>query len=223
MASSGSVTAWLRDIAGGTDFATLTAEAAATRPGADGLVALPYFAGERTPFADPDARGVIAGLTLRHGRGHLYRALLEATAYGVRHNLDEFASAGCQIDRIVAVGGGTRGSLWPQVVSDVTGQPQQLPEQRIGAAYGDAKLAAVAIGDAAADDQWNHITGIVERCHGNARVYDDLYRAYRTLHPATADIQHALARHQRSLIPELPASGGRETDPDVPEVPGKKA
>ena len=70
---------------------------------------LPYFAGERTPIQDPDARGVIAGLTLSHTRGDLYRAALEATAFGVRHNVETMRAAGADIRRIVAVGGGRRG------------------------------------------------------------------------------------------------------------------
>jgi len=77
---------------------------------------VPYFAGERTPVMDPDARGVIAGLTLTHTRGDLYRAALEATAFGVRHNIETMTSAGAAIDRVVAVGGGAQGELWPQIV-----------------------------------------------------------------------------------------------------------
>lgn len=92
MATSGAVTGWLRDLTG-SDYATLVAEAAAVPPGAEGLLMLPYFAGERTPLFDPDARGLVHGLTLRHTRGHLYRAALEATAYGVRHNLAAMTEA----------------------------------------------------------------------------------------------------------------------------------
>src|SRR2546426_5458009 len=81
-------------------------------PGAEGLVVLPYFAGERTPLFDPEARGLILGLTLRHGRGHLYRAMLEGTAFALRHNLEAMAEAGGGPRRLVAVGGGTRGGPW---------------------------------------------------------------------------------------------------------------
>ena len=129
MATSGAITTWLRDLTGA-DYATLSAEAAASTPGANGLLMLPYFAGERTPIQDPDARGTIVGLTLAHTRGDLYRAALEATAFGVRHNVETYADAGVPIERVVAVGGGTTGSLWPQIVTDVIGRPQVLPEQR---------------------------------------------------------------------------------------------
>ena len=107
---------------------------------------LPYLSGERSPLHDPDARGVVVGLSLAHGRGHLYRAVLEATAYAVAHNLEAMHAAGGAARRTVAVGGGARSDLLLQIVSDVTGVEQALPEQIIGAAYGDAFLAGLAIG-----------------------------------------------------------------------------
>lgn len=146
MATSGALTTWLRSIAGGVEYSQLLAEAGEVPAGADGLVALPYFAGERTPLFDPEARGAFLGLTLRHGRGHLYRALLEATAFGVRHNLEVIADAGGNPRRLVAVGGGTRGGLWAQIVSDVTSRDQDVPVSTIGASYGDARLAGAAAG-----------------------------------------------------------------------------
>lgn len=146
MATSGALGAWFRDLVGPVSFAELDTAAASVPPGSDGLMTLPYFAGERTPLFDPDARGVLVGLTLRHGRGALYRSLLEATAFGVRHNLDAMAAAADGQTRLIAVGGGVAGGLWPQIVSDVTGLSQDLPAQGIGASYGDALLAAEAIG-----------------------------------------------------------------------------
>ena len=134
MATSGSLTGWLSQIAGGMDFGDLTEEAAKVSPGSDALVVLPYFAGERTPLLDPDARGVVCGLTLSHGRGHLYRALLEATAYGSRHLLEVVKEAGGYVERAVAVGGGTKGGLWTRIVSDDAGVTRRLTEQTIGAA-----------------------------------------------------------------------------------------
>lgn len=133
MATSGAITAWLRDVAGAPPYEALLAEAADSGPGARGLLMLPYFAGERTPLMDPDARGVVAGLTISHTRGDLYRAALEATAYGVRHNLETLAAAGAEVSRTVAVGGGVRGGLWTQIVSDVTGLTQLVPAVTVGA------------------------------------------------------------------------------------------
>jgi xylulokinase len=106
MATSGSVIEWVRELAGGVAIQDLVTEAADTAPGADGLLLLPYFAGERSPLFDPDARGVLVGLTLSHRRSHLARAAYEATAFGVRHNLETIAATGWQAERIVAVGGG---------------------------------------------------------------------------------------------------------------------
>jgi xylulokinase len=196
MATAGSLTAWLRELTGEPSWETLVAEAAATPPGADGLLMLPYFAGERTPILDPDARGTLAGLTLRHGRPQLARAAYEGIAYGVRHNLETLAAAAGGERRIVAVGGGTRASLWPQIVSDVAQAVQQVPEQTIGAAYGDALLAAIATGLAEPQTDWTQITGELRPDAAVAERYDELYTAYRDLYAATASVNHRLAAMQ---------------------------
>lgn len=196
MAASGAITSWLRELTGEADFPGLLAEAERSGPGADGLVMLPYFAGERTPIADPAARGVIAGLTLSHTRGDLYRATLEAVAYGVRHHLETLEAAGVSPARVMAVGGGTQHHLWPQIVSDVTGLTQQIPRRTVGASYGGAMLAA-RLAHGVDTSTWNRTD---HRCVPNpahrAR-YDELYRLYRELYPATRDITHALAQMQQ--------------------------
>ncbi len=197
MATSGALTGWVRDLAGGVPFETLLAEAAASGPGAGGIVALPYFAGERTPLFDPDARGVIAGLTLRHGRGDLYRAMLEGTAFALRHNLEVMRAIGGGGRRLIAVGGGTRGDLWTQIVSDVTGRPQEIPRQTIGAAYGDALLAGHASGLVSPESTWATIDHVVTPRDEVRRLYDDLYDRYRALGQTTRRTQHRLAALQR--------------------------
>ncbi|MGO4690340.1 FGGY-family carbohydrate kinase [Glaciibacter sp. 2TAF33] len=196
MATSGAITSWMRSLFGEADYAELVAEAAAEPAGSRGLLMLPYFAGERTPLADPDARGVILGLTVEHKRGALYRAALEATAFGIRHNIDEMRAAGAVIDRIVAVGGGTQGTLWPQIVSDVTGLSQQLPTLTIGASFGAARLAAELV-DADASG-WNTAGIELLPRPENRVVYDELYRHFLALYPATRDTAHALAALQRA-------------------------
>jgi xylulokinase len=196
MATSGAITAWLRDLTGGVDYPTLIAEAAASPPGANGLLVLPYFAGERTPVQDPDARGAVLGLTLSHTRGDLYRATLEATALGVRHNVEVMRDAGARIDRVVAAGGGTQGDLWPQIVSDVTGLTQVLPRETVGASLGAAHLAAAAVADVDIDD-WNPPRTTIEPDAAATARYDTLYDLYRAAYPATAEISHALAGMQR--------------------------
>jgi xylulokinase len=196
MATSGAITGWLRELFGSPDYGELLELAAASGVGANGLLMLPYFAGERTPIMDPEARGVIAGLTLSHTRGDLYRAALEATAFAVRHNLEAFAAAGGDIQRIVAVGGGTQGGLWTQIVSDVIGREQEIRAQSIGASYGAAFLAAQLVAPVSIDD-WNPVQETVAPRPAVTAQYEELYRLYRDLYPRTADTVHALARRQQ--------------------------
>ncbi|MGO4341189.1 FGGY-family carbohydrate kinase [Pedococcus sp. 2YAF34] len=198
MATSGAVTDWLRELFGVPGFSTLVAEAESSGPGARGLLMLPYFSGERTPIQDPLARGVVCGLTLSHTRGDVYRAALEATAYGVRHNLEAMADAGVQPARVVAVGGGATTSLWPQIVTDVTGLTQVIPTHTIGAAFGDAWLAAGLLGAGGRIDDWNPPARLLTPNDGSD--YDELYRWYRQLHESTREIQHGLARRGRAPI-----------------------
>ena len=193
LSASGALTAWLRDITGGVEYAVLTEEAEDVPPGSNGLLALPYFAGERTPISDPHARGVIAGLTLGTTRGELYRALLEATAYGTRHLLESIAEAGAVGKHYVAVGGGTKGGVWTQIISDVCSIEQDLPKYAIGACYGDALLAAQAAGLADESTNWAQIAHTVRPNPENKQVYDDLFAHYLDLYPATKDLQHYLS------------------------------
>jgi xylulokinase len=195
MATSGAITGWLRELFGSPDYAELLALAAESGVGANGLLMLPYFSGERTPIMDPDARGVIAGLTLSHTRGDLYRAALEATGFAVRHNIEAFEAAGGDIRRIVAVGGGTQGGLWTQIVSDITGRSQEIRAQSIGASYGAAFLAGQLVADVSIDD-WNPLQETVTPQGDVAASYDELYGLYRDLYPRTADTVHALAARQ---------------------------
>jgi xylulokinase len=197
-ATAGSLTAWFKDalLDGTASFATLFDEAARVPPGADGLLALPYFSGERTPIQDPNARGVIAGLSLAHGRGHVFRALLEGVGYGIRDNLEAFRALGAPIERVVAVGGGTQGTLWTQIVSDISGVPQALTRPRYGAAFGDAFLAGVATGRLRHADLrgWVHHDRTVEPDPHLAALYDAGFERYRSLYRSTRELVHELAR-----------------------------
>jgi xylulokinase len=208
MATTGALTRWFRDhlagelkaleAAGGPNaYAALNAEAAAVPPGSGGLVVLPYFAGERTPLNDPHARGVIAGLSLAHGRGHLYRALLEAAAYGMAHNIEAMRATGAAPRRVVAVGGGTKSDLLLQIVCDVTGLAQELPAQTVGASYGDAFLAGLATGLLSRSDlraDWVRIARHFEPDPARHALYGEYYDLYRALYRSTVDELHALAR-----------------------------
>lgn len=204
MSTTGSIVAWLRR-----EFAldgdVMSAGAAASPPGARGLLVLPYFNGERTPFADPSARGVVVGLTLQHTRADLHRAMLEGIGYGVRHMLDAFASAGVPVETIRAAGGGTRDPLALQVVADVTGREQVVAQVTNGAAYGAAFLAARAIAptgpDGAGrdgrpgspDDAWFKPLRRIVPDPATAATYDRGYALFRRLYHDTRPVVHALA------------------------------
>jgi xylulokinase len=190
LATSGAITDWIRDLVDGVAFETLISEASASPHGAKGLLLLPYFAGERTPIQDPNARGAIAGLTLEHTRGDLYRAALEGTAFAVRHNIESMRAAGVDIRRVVAVGGGTQGNLWTQIVSDITGLEQVIPTQTIGASLGAAMLAAPAVGVDIAG--WNPPARVVAPAVSATNHYDRIFPLYRDLYTKTADLVHEL-------------------------------
>ncbi|WP_268241305.1 FGGY-family carbohydrate kinase, partial [Lentzea pudingi] len=195
MATSGAVTDWLRGLVGG-DFTELARVATEVSAGARGLLLLPYFAGERTPLFDPRARGVLAGLTTGRGSAELYRAVLEATAYGVRYNLEAMRAAGGTGRRMVAVGGGTRGGLWPQIVSDVIGAVQDMPAETVGACLGDAMLAAEAISIPIVQEAWNPVVSTVQPAESHSERYERYYRRYRDLYEVTAGVTHFLAAEQ---------------------------
>ncbi|WP_166356066.1 FGGY-family carbohydrate kinase [Phytoactinopolyspora limicola] len=199
-ATAGSLTQWFLDVVTpGADvhtrpewFARLADEAATSPPGARGLIALPYFSGERTPINDPAARGTIFGLTLSHTRGDIYRALLEGVACGVRANLDAYADAAAAPELIRAVGGGTRNEVWLRAVSDSTQRTQEVAAHS-GASFGDAALAALGVGvlaDRAAVDTWVRVSRTVEPDPTRAEVYDHLYQQTTGLYRATRHLMH---------------------------------
>ena len=194
--TAGSMINWLQTVTGGDSFDDLMVEARVVPPGSDGLLVLPYLAGERTPVFDPQARGVVAGLTLRHTRGHLFRAAYEGIAFGIRQILERFDDAHTAT-RTVAVGGGLRSPIWAQIVSDVTGRSQLVPEQAIGASYGDALLAGIGAGLVPATTDWARIAREIEPDPANRDLYEVLYAGWRELYPATRAQVHRLANMDR--------------------------
>jgi xylulokinase len=212
MATTGALTRWFRDefaaaelaaeAKGGDNTYAVLAKAAERIPaGSEGLICLPYFAGERTPIHDPEARGVFAGLTLSHTRAHLYRAILEGTAYGVRHNVETLRDMGAVPKRLVAVGGGANNRLWLQIVSDAVGIPQMVPERTVGASYGDAFLAGLATGIipnlTALSRDWVKIAEVIEPHQQEQGTYDAYYHVYRSLYEHAREDLHAMARLAR--------------------------
>ncbi len=193
LATSGTLTHWFRDhlardLPADTAFATLTDEAAASPPGAKGLICLPYFSGERTPIHDPNAKGMFFGLNLTHIRGDIYRATLEGIASATRHITDTFAEAGAAPSRVLAVGGGTKNRVWLQATSDLTGLDQTLCKIVTGASFGNAFLASLAIGQSAAGDMatWNPTAETIRATTHAA--YARQYPLFRRLYEATKDI-----------------------------------
>jgi xylulokinase len=198
MATSGSLTSWIREFAGNPSYDSLIQRAREVPAGSNGLLVLPYFAGERTPVFDARARGVIAGLHLNHTPAHVFRAAYEGIGFGIRQIMDLLESAIEPAGRLVAVGGGTQGGLWTQIVTDVTGRPQEIPAQTIGASYGDALMAAIGVGLTPPETDWTARAKTVEPRPQTRQVYDDLYQRYAELYPVTRPIVHYLAQLQEA-------------------------
>jgi xylulokinase len=180
---------WFREaLAPFVPFDALVSEAEAWGPGAEGLVFLPYLSGERTPHADPDARGAFVGLTLRHDRGALVRAVLEGVAFGLRDSLDLIRELGVDAQAARASGGGARSRLWLEIVASALGVPLELTESEEGSAFGAALLGGVAagvfadVGDAVA--RCVRVADVVEPNLAWQDAYAELHGRYRALYPA---------------------------------------
>ncbi|MDP2122730.1 MAG: FGGY-family carbohydrate kinase [Hoeflea sp.] len=197
LATSGTLTHWFRDrfareLDRETAFGVLAKEAEASPPGAKGLLCLPYFSGERTPIHDAQAKGSFFGLDLTHDRGDMYRAVLEGIASATRHIADTYAQAGQRPSRVLAVGGGTRNGPWLKATSDLTGLDQIVCTVTTGASYGDAFMAALAVGQAGPDDmaRWNPAASVIKaEAH---KVYERQYPLFLKLYAQTRDIMAAL-------------------------------
>ena len=201
MLSAGGSLRWLRDAIGSggktaVPYEQLTQEAGAAPAGSEGLVFLPYLAGERTPHPDPRARGAFIGLTLRHGRAHLVRSVLEGVAFGLRDSLELIKGLGLPIRQVRASGGGARSAAWRQIQADVFGVELVLVNATEGAAFGAALLAAVGAGMyrsvAEAVQAMVRVTGRTEPIAANVSAYEESYAVYRGLYPALKDTFHAL-------------------------------
>lgn len=149
---------------------------------------------------------------LAHGAPEIFRAAHEEIAFGLRQIFDSPDDVTGPPARIVAVGGGTRSDLWPQIVSDVTQRIQEVPRVTIGASYGDALLAAVGTGAVAPGTGWSSTGRVFEPNRDHAGLYDELYAAFVGLYPKTRDEMHTLARIQRETqgplaCPQIDDSG----------------
>jgi xylulokinase len=189
LAAAGSLQ-WYRDtLAAGEGFEALVTEAASAPAGSGGLLFLPYLSGERTPYPDPLARGAFVGLTVRHHRAHLTRAVLEGVAFSMQDCFALLAGAGLGgVDQVRVAGGGAKSALWRKIVASVLGVEIVTVNSTEGAAFGAALLAGVGGGAwsdvPSACEATIAITGRDAPDVAAGRVYADLYREYRALYPA---------------------------------------
>lgn len=209
MLSAGGSLRWLRDTLGEPERAVaaltrrdpydlLTREASAVPAGSDGLLFLPYLTGERTPHADPEARGAFVGLTARHRKGHLVRSVLEGVSFGLRDALELIRDLGMPIEQVRVSGGGAKSPLWRQIQSDILEMEVELVSVGEGAAYGAALLAAVGVGlFGGVEEAVGQTVRTTERIvpdPDRAALYQRLYPVYRSLYPSLQTAFHELAR-----------------------------
>ena len=186
MATSGSLVRWFqRELADDAALEQLDLEAELVGAGSGGVVALPYFLGEKTPLNDPDARGAFVGLHLSHTRGHLFRAVLESIAFAFRHHVDVLRELGHPLTRVRISDGGARSQLWTQIVADVLNVELEKVSLRSGSALAAAFVAGLGVG---VFSDWAQVEPFVGACEivepYPKQEYERNYKIYRALYPA---------------------------------------
>lgn len=190
---------WYRDtFARDVSFADLVNEANDIAPGSDGLLFLPYLCGERTPHPDPLARGAWVGLTTRHTRAHLTRAVIEGISFGIRDVFSLIQKVGAgDVDQVRVSGGGAKSPMWRQILADILGSELVTVNTTEGAAYGAALLAGVAAGTWSNVDeacaQTIRVNDRVSPNAANTAHYEEIYRHYQSLYPTLRSLSHALS------------------------------
>lgn len=212
--TSGALLGWFRDHFGQPEvdlagkegvsvYALLDSRAAEMRPGSEGLLVLPYFMGERAPLWDSSARGAILGLTLFHTKVHIYRALLEAIGYSLRHCIEEAETTGLLVEsKCRVVGGLAKSNIFLQILADILGRSIVVPHQYIGAPFGAAMLAGLGVRSITKDDiahNWIAYRSIFEPRRDVHVQYDTYFRLFKRLYDATKDVMHALAELQEHV------------------------
>lgn len=198
MLAAGGSFRWFRDNLGteeveqareeGVDpYEILTRKAAEAKPGCDGLIFLPYLSGERTPHANPNAKGVFFGLSLSHRKAHLIRAVLEGVTFGMRDSLEIIKGMGIPVEEVRALGGGARSSLWRQMQADIMNEDILTINVAEGAGYGAAVLAGVGTkmyeNVQEACDNLISTTSRTKPNKENVQLYEDYYRVFQQLYP----------------------------------------
>jgi xylulokinase len=209
MLSAGGSLRWLRDtlcseevaVASRMDcdpYELIVAQAAGIPPGADGLIFLPYLTGERTPYPNPNAKGVFFGLSLMHNKKHMIRAVLEGVAFGMRDSFEIIKAMGVKFSQVRASGGGARSRLWRQIQSDVTGETHWTINVDEGPAFGVALLAGVGAGIwSSVPEACQATIQTAEATFPNAeaqRLYEGYYALYRDLYHRCEGAYEDLAR-----------------------------
>lgn len=187
--STGSVISWFRrTLAPDASYAQLDDEATRVPIGCEGLIAQDHFQGNRTPHTDALSRGAVCGLSLNHGRGHIFRALLESVGFGTRLILETMTGNGVETRNITACGGVTRSPLWTQIHADILGLPIKIASAGSAPALGSAIYAAIG---AEMFDNLDEAVGAmarIERCvepdAAAHRAYEEVFDRYRSLYGA---------------------------------------
>lgn len=201
--TAGTLTRWMRDtlyfdLLDGSvaePYAEMMERVRDVPPGSNGLVVLPYFAGERCPVNDEKARGMFFGLTLEHTRDEIYHAALEGIGFSVAQNVAVMEEIGLPVDVVTVVGGGTKNPVWMQIVADILGKPLNVPKVSIGASYGCALMAALGTGALESFDALADVIEpgrIVQPDAERHRAYEKYRRVYDSLYAATRDLMHEL-------------------------------
>jgi FGGY-family pentulose kinase len=206
--ATGSIVQWLLGLAGlahddapgrAAAVAALESDARRLPPGAQGLLALDHFQGNRTPHKDPHARGAFIGLTLGHSRAHLLRSVYEGVAFGTRQVLENLAAHGFGLRRLVAGGGGARSPIWMQIHADVLGHAIHLPESPEPMALGAAIWAGLAAGCfrdyREATARMVRVREVVEPAAATQPAYDFYYARYREAYRCLRDLEHRIVAH----------------------------
>jgi len=179
-------------------------EAVKIPPGSEGLIMLPYLMGERTPIWDVNARGTLFGLSLNHTRGHIARAMMEAVAYALYYSYTILRQSGLEITPpLILNEGGAKSKLWRQIITDVFNIPTAMVESRIGAPYGDAVLAGVAVGVFKDYSITKTKTNFIDRLEPNPEnhaLYQDYFALYKTLYSHIKDDYKTLAALRKKSV-----------------------
>lgn len=199
MLAAGLSLRWLRDVLGlsaqANGYEELAQLAAEVPPGADGLLFLPYLIGERAPVMDARASGVFVGLSLRHGRGHLARAIMEGVVFALRQIIDTMINAEVQITRILAAGNGLASPIWRQIAANILNRPLHRTEQSEHTGSGAALIAGIGVGmyaDFASLPPPAATINAVQPDPAQAAFYHQRYRLFLEIYPALRPVMHAL-------------------------------